>query len=157
MGQEERVERSGSRRGRKEGRCQNRLGFCFEERSRSHGCLLYRLLHDSGRPTTLQPPFSNTNDSFPTSLFVTRLGDANYRTTLEEPSMASYEGRKRLFCIRLHPDAALHVIVALLADSASEAETIARGRTLLSAAPASVFEIADDEVIQVTFRSPSTS
>lgn len=68
--------------------------------------------------------------------------------------MAVDEPKKRLFCIRIHPQVGPHAIVALLATSASEAETIARARSGLSGAPASVFECPEDEAILVTF--PST-
>ncbi|GKQ51223.1 hypothetical protein [Bradyrhizobium sp. Ce-3] len=59
---------------------------------------------------------------------------------------------KRLFCIRIHPDDAPHSIVGVVAGSADEAERLARGKTGLSAAPASVTEIPDGEVMLVTFR-----
>jgi len=67
--------------------------------------------------------------------------------------MAVDEPAKRLFGIRIYPEAAPHVIVALLGTSASEAEKSARGRTGLSDAPAIVRECPeDDEAIVVTFR-----
>jgi hypothetical protein len=64
---------------------------------------------------------------------------------------------KRLFCVRIYPVSGPHAIVALFATSANEAETIARGKTNLSAAPASVFECREDETILVTFPSTPTS
>jgi hypothetical protein len=65
--------------------------------------------------------------------------------------MAVEKSTKRLFCIRIYPDSAPPSIVALLAGSESEAETIARGRAGLATAPAFVRECPDDDSILVTF------
>jgi hypothetical protein len=69
--------------------------------------------------------------------------------------MAVDETKKRLFGIRIYPESAPHVMLALLAASESEAEKIARERTgfaAAAAAPATVRECPEDEAILVTFR-----
>jgi hypothetical protein len=67
-----------------------------------------------------------------------------------------YEPTKRLFGVRIHPESAPHIIVALLATSESEAESIARGRAGFldeSDAPVTVRECPpEDEAILVTFK-----
>lgn len=66
------------------------------------------------------------------------------------------EPTKRLFGVRIYPESGPHVILALLAASADEAENIARGRagfSNASDAPATVRECPpEDEAILVTFK-----
>lgn len=70
----------------------------------------------------------------------------------------AYDATKRLFCVRIHPELDPHAIVALLATSAAEAEAIARGKSGLSAAQTSVFEVSEGDTILVGgFRIASTS
>jgi hypothetical protein len=65
--------------------------------------------------------------------------------------MAAEKPRKRFFCVRIYPSKGPHAVVALLADSASDAETLARSRSGHPSAPTAVFEVADNETVLVTF------
>ena len=73
-------------------------------------------------------------------------------TRIEGLGMDDYEPTRRLFAVRIHPESAPHVIVALLAGSAAEAEIIAREKTRSGSAPATVHECGPDDVTVVTFR-----
>jgi hypothetical protein len=74
--------------------------------------------------------------------------------------MAVYEQRKRLFGIRVYPDSAPHVVVALLATSEGEAEEMARqlagqlhsDAASFADAPTTLRECGEDDAVIVTFR-----
>jgi hypothetical protein len=66
--------------------------------------------------------------------------------------MTANEQGKQLFGVRIYPESAPHVMMAILATSASEAEDMARERTGHRDAPATVRQCAEDEPILITFR-----
>lgn len=67
--------------------------------------------------------------------------------------MAAEKRTKRLFGVRIHPKTSPHVMVALLATSAREAKKIATKKAGIAAAPVTVRECPEGDVVLVTFPS----